>query len=130
MHLRLIQVNKQIEQPGQQQLIVGVALAASAQALLVSVVVAEQPLDQLVHGDHWLDGVVVREAAGGAAIAAVAGLGEVGEELLVVEAVLLDLVAELVALRRQLVDEFDHGRTLALVHGVEEAGARHLLELY
>ena len=52
MHLRLIQVNKQIEQPGQQQLIVGVALAASAQALLVRVVVAEQPLDQLVHGDH------------------------------------------------------------------------------
>ncbi len=52
MHLRLIQINKQIEQPGQQQLIVGVALAASAQALLVRVVVAEQPLDQLVHGDH------------------------------------------------------------------------------
>jgi len=68
----------------------------------------------------------VWEAAGGAAIAVVAGLGEVGEELLVVEAVLLDLVAELVALCGQLVDEFDHGRTLALVHGVEEAGARHL----
>jgi len=51
MHLRLIQVNKQIEQLGQQQLIVGITLA-TGQPLLVRVVVAEQPLDQLVHGDH------------------------------------------------------------------------------